>query len=72
MRQETSPGQVHVTIVSLTPDEVHDLDLGEVGAGGDVSGLGRQNCNRVSPGAGDTRLRVRGLLASLTGFTEDC
>ena len=71
-RQETSPGQVQVTIVSLTPDEVHDLDLGEVGAGGNVWWLGRQNCNRVRPGAGDTRLRVSGLLASLTGFTEDC
>ena len=59
-------------MVRFTPDEVHDLDLGEVGAGGNVSGLWRQNCNRLSPGAGDTRLRVRGLLASLTAFTEDC
>ena len=59
-------------MVSLTPDEVHDLDLGEVGAGGNVSGLGTQNCNRVRPGAEDTRLRVSGLLASLTGFTADC
>ena len=59
-------------MASLTPDEVHDLDLGDAGAGGNVSGFGMQNCNRVRPGAGDTRLRVSGLLASLTGFTEDC
>ena len=59
-------------MASLTPDELHDLNLGEAGAGGNISGLGTHNCSRLRPGAGDRRLRVRGLLASLTGFTQDC
>ena len=71
-RQEISPGQVQVTMASLTPDELHDLDLGEAGAGGNISGLGRHNCIRLRPGAGARRRRLRGLLASLTGFTGDC
>ena len=57
-----SPGQVQVTMVSLTPDELHDLDLGDAGAGGDVSWLGRHSWSRLIPGAGARRRRRRGLL----------
>ena len=66
-----SPGHVQVTRVSLTPDELHDLDLGDAGVGGEVSWLGRHSWSRLRPGAGARMRSLRGLLRSFTGLTGD-